>query len=539
MLELLRIRNLALIEDMELEFASGINVLTGETGAGKSFILKAINFLTGDKLTPDMVRSGADKAVVEALFALPDGDLVLRRELVAETGRSRAYANDQLTSQDTVRDLRPSLFIHAGQHGQQRLLQPAFQREILDGFMNRPDLITARDANLAALRELKARREAMQSRFKELEDRREVLEFQQTEIDKVAPEPGEEETLEATRAEMRNLDKLRESVDGALTVILDQEVGLAVQLATLERHLSALISYLPDYAEYGDAVENFQVQLRELSSQMRSQRLGTTDAGSLDNIDARLFALAQLKRKLKRSLPEILDLRREIEDNLSFLDACALDLKQLKREESDLVQKLTASLEMLNAARRTAAQKLSTDLENILRNLGFSQDVRVEFDFAPRTLYETEGLPPCLEDTPRLLWLPNPGQSAQPLDKIASGGELSRFLLAVISLMADENVPTLIFDEVDAGIGGMTLGQVAAQLHTLAVGHQVLVITHWPQLATRAKRHFVVSKEVVDGNTQTLCRALAPAEIEAELARMAGGGAQGQALARELAADAG
>lgn len=534
MLELLRIRNLALIEDMELEFAPGLNVLTGETGAGKSFILKAINFLTGDKLSPDMVRNGADKAVVEALFALPGGDLVLRRELIAETGRSRAYANDQLTSQDSVRELRPSLFIHAGQHGQQRLLQPAFQREILDGFMNRPDLTAARDNGLAALRQLAARREAMESRFKELDDRREVLEFQQAEIDKVAPEPGEEETLEAARSELKNLDKLREAVDGALTSILTPEIGLAEQLSTLERHLAALADHLPEYAEYGEAAENFQIQLRELSGQLRGQRLGEADGDSLERMDARLFALAQLKRKLRRSLPEILDLRREIEDNLSFLDACALDLKQLKREEAALVEALNAALEALNAARREAAAKLSAALETILRNLGFAQEVRVEFEFTPHALYEAEGLPPCLEDAPRLLWLPNPGQAAQPLDKIASGGELSRFLLAIISLMADENVPTLIFDEVDAGIGGLTLNQVAAQLHTLAAAHQVLVITHWPQLAAHARRHFVVSKEIVDGNTQTLCQALSPSQIPAELARMAGGGPQGEALAREL-----
>ena len=534
MLELLRIRNLALIEDMELEFASGLNVLTGETGAGKSFILKAINFLTGDKLSPDMVRSGADKAVVEALFALPEGDLVLRRELVAETGRSRAYANDQLTSQDTVRELRPGLFIHAGQHGQQRLLQPGFQREILDGFMNRPDLIAARERDLAALRELKAKREAMETRFKELDDRREMLEFQQAEIDKVAPEAGEEDALEAARAEMKNLDKLREAVDGALTIILDQDAGLAGQLAALERHIEILARHLPDYAEYGEALENFQIQIRELAGQLRSQHLGAEEGRSMDSIDARLFALAQLKRKLRRTLPEILDLRTEIEDNLSFLDACALDLKQLKREEAGLVETLNASLEALNAARRNSAQTLCAALEEILRNLGFAREVRVEFKFTPHILYEAEGLPPCREDSPRLLWLPNPGQPAQPLDKIASGGELSRFLLAVISLMADENVPTLIFDEVDAGVGGLTLGQVAAQLHALSAEHQVLVITHWPQLAAHAGRHFVVSKEILDHSTQTLCRALAPSEIPAELARMAGGGAQGEALAREL-----
>lgn len=534
MLELLRIRNLALIEDMELEFSSGLNVLTGETGAGKSFILKAINFLTGDKLSPDMVRAGADKAVVEALFALPEADLVLRRELLAESGRSRAFANDQLSSQENVRDLRPSLFIHAGQHGQQRLLQPSFQREILDGFMKRPDLLTRRERELAELRELAARREAMSARFKELDDRREMLEFQQAEIDKVAPEEGEEEALETTRAEMKNLDKLREAVDGALNILITPEIGLYDQLSALERNIAALARHLPDYADYSEGIENFQVQARELSGQLRSQHLGAADGKSLDSIDARLFALAQLKRKLRRSLPEILDLRREIEDNLSFLDACALDLKQIAREEAALVEKLSATLVELNTARRDAASTLSTALEEILRNLGFPAEVHVDFEFTPQTLYAPQNLPPCVEDAPRLIWLPNPGQAAQPLDKIASGGELSRFLLAVISLMADEHVPTLIFDEVDAGIGGLTLNQVGAQLQRLAERHQVLVITHWPQLAAHAKRHFVVSKEILAGNTQTLCRALSQTEIPAELARMAGGGAQGQALAKEL-----
>ncbi len=533
MLELLRIKNLALIEDMELEFASGLNVLTGETGAGKSFILKAINFLTGDKLSPDMVRAGADKAVVEALFAMPGNDLVLRRELLAETGRSRAYVNDQLSSQDTVRDLRPKLFIHAGQHGQQRLLQAGFQREILDGFMNRPELLSRRDSELAGLRQLATNRAAIQSRFTELEARREMLEFQQAEIDKVAPQQDEEESLEARRAEMKNLDKLRDALDGALSVIHAPEMSLEQSLTELGRHIRTLAEYIPDYANYEEALDGFRSTVHELGTQLRSQPLGENDI-SLDSVDARLYELAQLKRKLRRSLPEILDLRREIEDNLSFLDACALDLKQLSRKEAELVEKFNETLVELNNARHQAGEKLGAALEEILRNLGFPAEVAVRFDFTAHALYTPENAAPCLEDHPRLLWLPNPGQAAQPLEKIASGGELSRFLLAVISLMADESVPTLIFDEVDAGIGGMTLGQVAGQLRKLAARHQVLVITHWPQLAARAERHFVVSKEIMDGNTQTLCYALSPAEIAAELARMAGGGAQGEALAREL-----
>lgn len=563
MLEYLRIRDLALIEDMELDFAPGLNALTGETGAGKSFILKALNFLTGDRLAADMVRPGKDKAHVEALFALPDGDLVLRRELAADTGRSRLFVNDRLSSQDTVRDLRSSLLVHTSQHGQQKLLQPSFQARLLDDFLDRPDLMAARDEALKTLRDVAARREALADRARTLEDRRDVLEFQQREIDKVAPEAGEEERLEERRRALRDVAAAQEAQDRALSVLRGQDgPGVAEALGLLERALDNLARIgggrqdgvagnadgngsdkADDGAEgaasgwAGDvaAISAFRQGLADLERRLRRRATPVDIADAADDyidmedIEKRLYELAQLKRKLRRTLDEIVDLRREIDENLSFLDACRLDLRALEREEETLRDSLCAVLAQLNPARREAAARLAVALEGELAGLGFSEHVRVDFDFTPH-----EPWPGCTEDRARLLWVPNPGQPAQPLDRIASGGELSRFLLAVVGLMARDESATLIFDEVDSGVGGLTLNRVSDRLAALAARRQVILITHWPQLAARANRHFQVSKEVADDATFTLCSRLEGDAIRDELARMAGGGGQGEAMAREL-----
>ena len=537
MLEYLRIRDLALIEDMELEFASGLNVLTGETGAGKSFILKAIGFLTGDRLTTDLVRPGKDKAVAEAFFSLPDGtELILRRELSAETGRSRIFANDKLISQDSVRDLRPALIVHTSQHGQQQLLQPAFQAAVLDDFMNLPDLLAERDACLAALRDVAARREELEARAATLGEKREILEFQQQEIDKVNPLPGEEEALEAEREVVKNAEHLREGVEESLSLLRGDGDGWGMidGLARLGKALGTLArsdeSFAPDLA----SLRELYTGLVDLDGRLRRMGTHTGSDADTERIEARLFALAQLKRKLRRSLEEILSLRDDIAENISFLDSCELDKKQLAREETTLCDSLAAVLAKLNPARRGAALELAGALEEELRNLGFSEHVKVEFAFTPVSLHP--GRDDCVEDRARILWRPNPGQAAQPLDKIASGGELSRFLLALVSLMSrrSSEQPTLIFDEVDSGVGGLTLGRVADRLAQLAEHRQLLLITHWPQLAAKARRHYQVHKEVRESDTFTLCTQLDDAGRREELTRMAGGGDMGGALAKEL-----
>ena len=279
----------------------------------------------------------------------------------------------------------------------------------------------------------------------------------------------------------------------------------------------------------------FRHHLKDVAVRLRRRPLRPV-AGDPEAIEKRLYELAQLKRKLKMSLDEIVNMDGAIEANLNFLDACGLDRKRLAREERRLVAALAAALDELALARRAAAERLSAALCATLAGLGFSKDVKMLFDFSPVEVYAPASpeLAPLTEDRARILWCPNPGQPPQPLDRIASGGELSRFLLALMSLSAEPDGPTLIFDEIDAGIGGLTLTSVGAHIKKLAASSQILLITHWPQLASLADRHFQVNKSVEDGQTCTRCHRLSGPEVAAELSRMAGGGEAGTDMARHL-----
>lgn len=534
MLELLRIRNLALIEDVELEFSSGMNTLTGETGAGKSFIMRAVDFIMGQRMDRSLVRPGAEKATVEALFVLPDGDCIIRRELTAETGRSRVYVNDKLSSQETVKELRPKLIIHTSQHGQQKLLSPAFQSEILDTFLPDDSLLKAREAALGNLRSVLKAIEDLDRKCEDLNKQREFLEFQKREIEKINPQPGEEELLEERKTILKDREQAGECLRSALDCI-HGDTNLLDTMSLLSREMDIIARLFPDFEDDRQAVEEFRLRLHDLESHLRRDP-GTieadTDDMTLDDVESRLFKISQLKRKLGRGLGDIGELFREIVDDLSFLDACDLDRTRLQKEASEAGQKLGGVLDTLNKARQKAARELCLNIEAELGDLGFSEHVRVEYQFEPVEIFEG-----VTDYRGRLMWIPNPGQPPQPLDKIASGGELSRFLLALVSLRRNQggdHLPTLIFDEVDAGIGGLTLNSVASKLRELADRQQMLLITHWPQLAGRANRHFSIVKEVVDGETFTRCDRLNGEEIQQELARMGGGGEQGHALAKTL-----
>lgn len=528
MLELLRIHNLALIEDMELEFVPGLNVLTGETGAGKSFILKAVNFLTGEKLGRDHVRGGADKAVAEAIFIHGREETIVRRELSASTGRSRLFINDRLSSVENIVKRRSSLFLHTSQHGQQLLLRPSYQARIVDGFVTETELFDERTELLARLKDISEQRAALQARYDELANQRDFLEFQKKEIDKVGPQPGEEDELEAKRKTLRHRREVNEAAQNALDLLDDPQSGICDAMGKLSRHLNALAKFLPEFADDAATVEDLNLQLGEIDGRLRRMP-SVAPEDNPETIEARLFELSSLRRKLGKSLDQIVDLAREIDDNLSFLDSCALDLKTLRDKEEKEADKLRAVLTRLDKARATAGETLCARLKEELSYLGFSKHAEIHIQFTP-----TEIHPGISENRARILWIPNPGMPPQPLDAIASGGELSRFLLAVTNLISAQELPTLIFDEVDAGVGGLTLNSMADRLEHLAGRQQVILITHWPQLAARAARHFTVVKEVDDGRTYTRCQALASEGIMAELTRMAGGGEQGKALAEQL-----
>ncbi|WP_415718596.1 DNA repair protein RecN [Maridesulfovibrio sp.] len=517
MLELLRIRDLALIEDAEIEFSSGMNVLTGETGAGKSFILRAIDFLTGQKMRPDMVRPGKEQAFVEALFIHPDGsESIVRRVLSAATGRSRVYVNDKLSSQGSIRDMGASMILHTSQHAQQKLLQPAYQCRMLDTFLEDHTIPEKKDKILTALRTLLTQKEELKNRSASLLEKKDFLEFQRTEIEKVAPYPGEEDELLEKKNALQAQENAGKCIQNTMDIMRGQ-LDLCGGVSALSSEMERICDLFPDYGQDRETVIEFRHFLDELAGKLRAQPLDFDSEESIDDIESRLYDLSKLKRKLGRTLDQIVDLQNEINENLDFLDSCALELAQIEKKEKELVEELAKALDKLTAARKKAAKKLTDRVVAELKGLGFSEHVQVQFEFQAHELY-----PGLSEMRGRLMWIPNPGQSAQPLDKIASGGELSRFLLAITGLQGESEKPTLIFDEVDSGIGGHTLNRVGEKMQELANRQQLIVITHWPQLAKLAERHFLIHKGVVNKETFTTCRQLNDIEVEAELARMAG-----------------
>jgi|GEM_PF-1433209 len=372
MLELLRIKNLALIEDAELEFSSGMNTLTGETGAGKSFILRAVDFIMGQRMDRSLVRPGAEKATVEALFVLPDGDCIIRRELTADTGRSRVYINDKLSSQDAVKELRPKLIIHTSQHGQQKLLSPAFQSEVLDTFLPDDSLLRARAACLEDLRSVIKQIDELDSKCENLNKQREFLEFQKREIDKINPQPGEEDMLEQRKSVLKDRERAGECLRNALDCI-HGDANLLDAMSLLSREMDIIARMYPEFEDDRQAVDDFRLRLHELDSHLRRDPgdiESDFDDMTLDDVESRLFKISQLKRKLGRGLGDICELYRKIDEDLSFLDACELDRTRLKKEEAEKAQALSKVLDMLNKARQKAARELCLNIEAELGDLG-------------------------------------------------------------------------------------------------------------------------------------------------------------------------
>jgi DNA repair protein RecN (Recombination protein N) len=515
MLDFLRIHNLALIADACLEFAPGLNVLTGESGAGKSLVLRALALALGGRGGAEVVRPGAQAAVVEAQFVDQHGhETTLRREISA-AGRSRCFLNGQLVPRQQVEAQAADLVLFTSQHGQQRLLHPREHLHLVDSCLEEHGLYAAQKE---ALRDLAAAHSALrqlEDTISELTSRRELLEYQLGEIRKVGPKAGEEAELLRQREAARS-ETQRHTLATQGLGLVQGERGLQDSLAALLRILRELTPLAPELAELhaplDAAAETLRDVDRHLTLILRHQQ--TVD---LDAVERRLWELQSLSRRLRRPVDEIVHLEEEISANLSFLDAAELERRRLTRELEERRQHAIQATQAVDEARRHAAQNLCHALQGELAALGFPATVTVETQWEAVEL--AEGVQ---ELRPRFVWAPNPGLPAQPLDRIASGGELSRFLLAVIGLLAAAKLPSLIFDEIDAGIGGTTLNRVADRLAQLAKRQQILLVTHWPQLARQAHRHFHLHKTVADGLTLTVCRTLSDDERPQELARMSG-----------------
>ena len=552
MLQELRIRNLALIDQLNLSWPApepGLTVLTGETGAGKSIILQALNLLTGGRGAGAWVREGCDQASIEAVFSVTADNQILPRLLaehgleadssglcivrrhLSKEGRSRLFVNEQSMTAKFAAELSSHLFNIAGQHDQQQLLQAKSHLDFLDSYAELSDLRTRYAASYTAFREAKAALQALKDREAGKEREREFLRLQVEEIQKIQPEPGEDEALIRERDRLKSSEALLEHMNGA-----ERQLGEAENLlVTVKKQLeqaAALDAGLTPLAERVSAA-GFEVEDLAASVDKYLNQL-PTDTSRLESIAARLGDLKQLQRKFGPTLDEVLAFAEKASRELDILDNMDEEIRRADKAVTRLQAQAEADALALSQARQEAALRLASRMEEELDSLNFVQAV---FQVAQRRAAQ---LGPTGQDEVEFLFSANPGEPVKPLARIVSGGELSRMLLAMKCLLAQRDaVETVIFDEIDTGIGGQTAEAVAEKIGELAGHHQVLCITHLPQIAARADLHFRVEKAVAGGRTTTGITQLDEGARQDELARMLDGeqaSAETHAYVRELLA---
>jgi DNA repair protein RecN (Recombination protein N) len=537
MLRFLSIRNLAVIDHLEVEFAGGLNVLTGETGAGKSILVGAVGLLVGGRASADLVRTGEEQATVEAVFEDPSGaELMVRRDVSAQSGRSRAFLNGSLVTSTALRELAAGLVDLHGQHEHQVLLDPATHLDLLDAFAGvNGDREAVRSA-YARVQALLAERNRLAGDAREKTRREEYVRFQLTEIDRVGPRAGEDEELGTARQVLANAERLQRLCADAYTGLYEGEDAALPTLAGVWKKLGELASIDPQFAPHLAGRDAVKSQLEDLAYFLRSYA-SAIDASpeKLQEVEDRLAALERLKKKHGPTLSQVLEtadaLRQEL-DGLAGADqraaAIETELTAARRDYLGVARKLSK-------VRREAGADFSTRLERSLADLAMTQ-TRCEVRFLDRSGEEdwTErGI-----DDGEFYISPNPGEDLRPLARIASGGELSRIMLALKTLAStDAPGKTLIFDEVDAGIGGAVADIVGARLRELGSHFQVLCITHLPQIAAYGTSHYRIAKALKAGRTVTGVSPLGVREREEELARMIAGAdvsASVRASAREM-----
>jgi len=550
MLSELHITNLALIAELRIQFGPALTVLTGETGAGKSIILQAINLLYGEP-AKSWIRSGAEMAVVEALFDCPaensihgwlseqgftgEGLVILKRVVMA-SGASRYYINGGLATAKMVGEVAENLISIASQHDHQQLLSRNFQLDFLDDF---GDLLPQRQRvgtlydQWAALQQ---KRDELRRREADKEQRRDFLSFQLREIEDAAVIAGEDELLAQEKQRLRAAGDLAR-LGGASYELLSGRI--IDGLAEVRRNLQQMTAMDETLAELAEEVAGPSYQLEEGATRLRSYLDELSgDPARLDEITGRIDILQRLKRKYGPTLAEVVTFAQATAEELQGLEEMDRELSVLDGKLAAVAAELTAAGRELSGARRLAAASLVTTVIAELRALCLEKaDFAVDFAGA-EAVVDLAAIGRKGWEHPEFMFSANVGEPLKPLAKVASGGELSRLMLALKGLLArHDQVATVVFDEIDAGISGQTAEAVARKIRGLAAHHQVICITHLPPIAAAADEHFTVSKRQIAERTQTTIELLTPAERVGELARMLDGDsatAKTRAYAEEL-----
>ncbi|HYW08178.1 MAG TPA: DNA repair protein RecN [Longimicrobium sp.] len=535
MLSELRIRNFALIDRLSVRLGPGLNVLTGETGAGKSIIVGALGLLLGERASADVVRHGEDRASVEGVFEIAgrddivaaldgrgidcdDGMLVLKREVAAE-GRSRAWINGSPTTASVLGELGRMLVDLHGQHEHQTLLKREEQRAILDAYAANGDAVARVSTAHAAVATIERELATLESRRRDAAQRADFLRFQADEIERAKLRAGEEDELEDESRRLTHSEELTALSGGLYDALTSSERALVSELGGLRRSLDSLVRIDPAQSEARELYDTAYYALQELGDRMEAYAATIEhDPARLDEIRRRQDLIFRLRSKYGGSIDEILEIGTRARAELDLVDGASFEAAALGKRLDAARAELTAAATELTARRAKAIKKLSREVTAVLPELGMGGGTFAAV-FVPLPAIVAYGA----EDVEFRVAL-NKGFDPKPLSFVASGGEMSRLMLALKTILARlDAVPTLIFDEVDAGIGGRVGLQVGDKMREVAGSHQVFAITHLPQIASRAHLHLLVAKRERAGKTTTEVVPLENEDRVHEIARMLGG----------------
>jgi len=549
MLTHLRVRDLVLIEELDLRLSPGFNVLTGETGAGKSLVVTALDLLLGRRASSELVRRGADEAEVEGLFdisdepgvrarlveaGLPADDELLIRRVIPADGRHRCYVNGKLSSLGVLSSLAEGLASVMGQHEHHTLLDPASQLALLDDFGGHGALVAEMRRLADASTEAGRRYSELRSREQDRAARIDFIRFQIGEIDDLAPRPGEFEELEREIALLRHQGELLEAARVGADELYERDGSIFERLGSLGRSLDDVARFDPTLAEDARSLGEAAVLVEEAARRLAGYGHDLdADPGRLEQLEERREGLARLLRKHRTDLDGLLELRGELGRELEMLSRFEESIAEAEAELARTRDRAATHAAQLTAARRKTGAELGRAVTVELTGLSFEKG-RFEVQIEP-----APGEPgPTGADVVEFLVALNPGEGTHPLRKVASGGELSRLMLAIRRVAAGVGpVGTYVFDEVDAGIGGAVATAVGRVLAEVASHHQVVCITHLPQISGIAEAHFRVTKSGRKGRTVTRVERLEDEQRVEELARMIGGDrvtAKARAAAGEL-----
>lgn len=547
MLTTLSIKNFALFHEVTVSFQKGLNIITGETGAGKSLIVDALNLLLGEKTDASVLRKDARKAIVEGVFSLDlpeaasflrehdldvfDHEVHIRRE-VNTSGRSRSFINDTPVTMESLRRFGELLVDLHGQHEHQSLLKIEKHIDYLDAFAGLESRVVQIGLIYKKIKSLKKDLQELIQKGHQLRERRDYLQFQFNEINNINPAAEEDEELEQEERILANSEKLFGMSSEAYAILYEDERSVYEMLTRIEEILSELQSIDARFQEYLKLSTDAKINADEIAKYL--QHYTTTfefNPERLEEIRDRLSALSRLKKKYGPTLQAVLEKRTVLEKELRLVDNVDGEIENLQKRIEAESRRYFELARSLSNARKTAAKHLRSEIEHVLHKLGMEKAVFVVRVDSPENekgwlqigekTYQgsAKGI-----DSVSFFISANPGEAPKELLKIASGGEISRVMLAIKSVLAEkDNIPVLVFDEIDSGISGRIAQTIGKQLQALAQSHQIICITHLPQIASAGHAHYTVEKIIEENRTRTKVRALKTGERAVEIAKLIGG----------------